>query len=69
MKPSPWGEFDLIRVDDGPRAWAMKCALRMYYQSLGQLAAAWPDDQGQTILSNATQIHVGINDNQTAEMV
>jgi type IV secretion system protein VirD4 len=43
--------------------------LQFYYQSLGQLKRCFPDDQGQTLLSNTTQIFFGVNDNNTAEYV
>jgi len=43
--------------------------LCLYYQSLGQLKKCYPDDQGQTLLSNTTQVFFGVNDQQTAEYV
>ena len=43
--------------------------LQLYYQSLGQLKTCWPEDQGQTLLSNTTQLFFGVNDQQTAEYV
>ncbi len=43
--------------------------LQLYYQSLGQLRKCWPDDGGQTLLSNVTQVFFGVNDQQTAEHV
>lgn len=43
--------------------------LYFYYQSLGQLKKCWPEDQGQTLLSNTTKIFFGCNDYQTAEFV
>lgn len=43
--------------------------LQFYYQSLGQLKKCWPDDQGQTLLSNTTKIFFGCNDLQTAEFI
>jgi type IV secretion system protein VirD4 len=43
--------------------------LFLYYQSLGQLKKCYPDDQGQTLLSNTTQVFFGVNDPQTAEYV
>jgi type IV secretion system protein VirD4 len=43
--------------------------LFLYYQSLGQLKKCFPDDQGQTLLSNTTQVFFGVNDQQTAEYV
>jgi type IV secretion system protein VirD4 len=42
-------------------------SLVMVYQSLGQLATCFPKDNGQTLLSNVTQVYFGTNDNQTAE--
>ena len=41
----------------------------LYYQSLGQLKKCFPDDDGQTLLSNTTQVFFGVNDQQTAEYV
>jgi type IV secretion system protein VirD4 len=43
--------------------------LQLYYQSLGQLKTCFPEDQGQTALSNTTQVFFGVNDQQTAEYV
>ena len=43
--------------------------LQLYYQSLGQLKTCFPEDQGQTALSNTTQVFFGVNDHQTAEYV
>lgn len=43
--------------------------LQLYYQSLGQLKKCFPEGQEQTLLSNATQIYFGVNDNLTAEYV
>lgn len=43
--------------------------LQFYYQSQGQLKTCWPKDQGQTLLSNTTQIFFGVNDFQAAEAV
>src|SRR5437773_1867600 len=31
--------------------------LQFYYQSLGQLKSCWPTDQGQTMLSNVSQLY------------
>jgi len=42
---------------------------QFYYQSMGQLKKCWPDDGGQTLLSNATQIFFGVNDQPTSEYV
>jgi type IV secretion system protein VirD4 len=36
--------------------------LQLYYQSLGQLKKCWPNGQDQTVLSNTTQIFIGVND-------
>jgi type IV secretion system protein VirD4 len=43
--------------------------LQFYYQSPGQLKKCFPEDQGQTLLSNSMQVFFGVNDNQTAEYV
>jgi type IV secretion system protein VirD4 len=43
--------------------------LFLYYQSLGQLKKCFPDDQGQTLLSNTTRVFFGVNDQHTAEYV
>jgi type IV secretion system protein VirD4 len=43
--------------------------LQFYFQSLGQLKKCFPEGQEQTLLSNASQIFFGVNDNQTAEFV
>jgi type IV secretion system protein VirD4 len=43
--------------------------LQFYYQSLGQLKSCWPTDQGQTLLSNVSQVFFGVNDLPTAEYV
>jgi type IV secretion system protein VirD4 len=43
--------------------------LQFYYQSMGQLRTSFPEDQGQTLLGNCTQVFAGVNDNQTAEFV
>jgi type IV secretion system protein VirD4 len=43
--------------------------LQFYYQSLGQLKKCWPNDQGQTLLSNTSKIFFGCNDYQTAEFL
>lgn len=45
------------------------CRLQMYFQSLGQTKTIWPEDGGQTLLSNTTQIFFAVNDWQTAEYV
>jgi len=42
---------------------------QFYYQSMGQLKKCWPEDGGQTLLSNASQIFFGVNDPQTASYV
>jgi type IV secretion system protein VirD4 len=52
---------------DKYRAYSVRC--QFYYQSLGQLKSCWPADQGQTIMSNVTQILFGVNDLPTAEYV
>jgi type IV secretion system protein VirD4 len=43
--------------------------LQFYYQSIGQLKSCWPTDQGQTLLSNVSQVFFGVNDLPTAEYV
>lgn len=43
--------------------------LQFYYQSPGQLKKCFPEDQGQTLLSNTTQVYFAVNDNNTAEYV
>jgi type IV secretion system protein VirD4 len=43
--------------------------LLMAFQSMGQLNLCFPDGRAQTLLSNATQIFAGVNDQQTAEYV
>jgi len=43
--------------------------LQFFYQSLGQLKSCWPTDQGQTLLSNVSQVFFGVNDLPTAEYV
>ena len=43
--------------------------LFLYYQSLGQLKKCFPDDQGQTLLSNCTQVFFGVNDQSTTNYV
>jgi type IV secretion system protein VirD4 len=36
---------------------------------MGQLKLCWPEDQGQTLLSNSSQVFFGVNDLPTAEYV
>ena len=43
--------------------------LQFYFQSLGQLKKCFPEDDGQTLLSNVTQVFFGVNDLPTAEYV
>lgn len=43
--------------------------LQFYYQSLGQLKKCWGEGQDQTLLSNTSQVFMGVNDQQTAEYV
>ena len=43
--------------------------LQFYYQSLGQLMKCWPDDQGQTLLSNTSKVFFACNDYSTAEFI
>lgn len=52
---------------DKYRAYGVR--LQFYYQSFGQLKICWPDDQGQTLLSNTTKVFFGCNDYQTAEFI
>jgi type IV secretion system protein VirD4 len=52
---------------DKYRAYGVR--LVFFYQAMGQLFKSWPDDHGQTLLSNTTQIFFGVNDPQTAEYV
>ena len=40
-----------------------------YLQSMGQLKKCFPDGQDQTLLSNTTQVFMGVNDYPTAEYV
>jgi len=41
--------------------------LTLIYQSMGQLKACWPEDGGQTLLSNTTQVLYAVNDLETAK--
>lgn len=41
--------------------------LQLYFQSMGQLKKNFPEGHEQTLLSNATQVYFGVNDNLTAE--
>jgi type IV secretion system protein VirD4 len=43
--------------------------LLLLYQSLGQLKKCFPDGQDQTLLSNVTQVFMGVNDQGTATYV
>src|SRR5207302_2971445 len=43
--------------------------LQYYLQSFGQLAKLGKEGQGQTLLSNVTQVFFGVNDKDTAEYV
>jgi type IV secretion system protein VirD4 len=52
---------------DKLRGYGIRC--QFYYQSMGQLKKCWPDDEGQTLLSNTTQVFFGVNDQQTADYV
>lgn len=52
---------------DKYRAYGIRC--QFYYQSMGQLKLCWPEDQGQTLLSNTAQVFFGVNDLPTAEYV
>ncbi|WP_161967276.1 type IV secretory system conjugative DNA transfer family protein [Fimbriiglobus ruber] len=52
---------------DKYRAYGIRC--QFYYQSMGQLKLCWPEDQGQTLLSNTSQVFFAVNDLPTAEYV
>jgi type IV secretion system protein VirD4 len=52
---------------DKYRAYGIRC--QFYYQSMGQLKLCWPEDQGQTLLSNSSQVFFAVNDLPTAEYV
>ncbi|AMV24089.1 Conjugal transfer protein TraG [Gemmata sp. SH-PL17] len=52
---------------DKYRGYGIRC--QFYYQSMGQLKNCWPEDQGQTLLSNTAQVFFGVNDLPTAEYV
>jgi type IV secretion system protein VirD4 len=43
--------------------------LIVIYQSLGQVRQCFPEDNGQTVLSNTVQCYFGANDFQTAEHI
>ena len=43
--------------------------LQFYFQSLGQLKKCFPEDHGQTLMSNVTSVFFGINDLPTAEHI
>jgi type IV secretion system protein VirD4 len=43
--------------------------MQFYYQSMGQLKMVYPADQGQTLLSNTTQVFFGTNDLDTASYI
>lgn len=62
------GRMDCIDdAIDKSRAYDMR--LQFYYQSPGQLKRCFPDDQGQTLLSNTTKVFFSVSDNNTAEYV
>jgi type IV secretion system protein VirD4 len=52
---------------DKYRGYGIRC--QFYYQSMGQLKLCWPEDQGQTLLSNTSQVFFAVNDLPTAEYV
>jgi type IV secretion system protein VirD4 len=52
---------------DKYRGYGIRC--QFYYQSMGQLKLCWPEDQGQTLLSNSSQVFFAVNDLPTAEYV
>ena len=65
---SSLGKLEVLNdAIDKYRAFGIR--LQMYFQSLGQLKACFPEDQGQTLLSNTTQVFFGVNDHETAEHV
>lgn len=43
--------------------------LQLYFQSQGQLKHCFPEDEGQTLLSNVIKVSFGTNDYSTAEMI
>lgn len=43
--------------------------VHLFYQSAGQLKSCFPHDEGQTMLSNTTQIFFGTNDYSTAQLI
>ena len=43
--------------------------LLFLYQSLGQLNLCWPEGRDQTLMSNTTQVFLGVNDQPTAEYI
>ena len=45
---------------DKYRAYGVR--LQFFYQSIGQLKSCFPTDQGQTLLSNTSQVYFGVND-------
>lgn len=52
---------------DKYRGYGIRC--QFYYQSMGQLKLCWPEDLGQTLLSNSSQVFFAVNDLPTAEYV
>jgi type IV secretion system protein VirD4 len=62
------GKLDAINdALDKFRAYGVR--LTLYYQSVGQLSKCFPEDKGQTALSNCTQVYFSVQDLQTAEAV
>lgn len=62
------GRMDCVNdAIDKYRGYGVRVTLA--YQSPGQLKLCFPEDQGQTLLSNTAQIYFGVSDNQTAEYV
>ena len=49
------------------RAYAV--CLQLYYQSLGQLVAAWPNGGEKVVLGNTTHVYAGTNDYEDAEAI
>ena len=52
---------------DKYRAYGVR--LLFLYQSLGQLKLCWPEGRDQTLMSNTTQVFLGVNDQPTAEYI
>jgi type IV secretion system protein VirD4 len=62
------GKMDSLHdAVDKYRAYGVRC--QFYYQSMGQLKRCWPEDQGQTLLGNTSQVFFAVNDPETAAFV